>query len=295
MKSDRHAVRDLLKSDCLAHILHMAINAPRSKEGNIEFSHFQQTILQKYLPKFTYQFSCTNTVTTSAKSELKEITSVNLNLPDETLLSYIVNVQYDELRPLVYANPGRCLNYTHICRQELFKDHPMFLNHYQKYGIHHDLSVGYIYPGYELTFIVFDYLGDNDNKNWALFNHMKLELMSFPFALAWLYRNDKLDLPKLERMFLSLEGLTESKLSNLRKYINAPHQNLQNQADDLGIKYGTLKDSLSEIRNQILEKTGYAAKDRKYVPLRILEEHYSFLRMLGDNTVELKLPEMPPS
>ena len=122
MKSDNHGVRDLLKSDCLADILGMAVKAPRSKEGDIEFSEFQRTILQKYLPKFAYQFSSTSAVTTSAKGALIEITSVNLNLPDEAVLSYIVNHQYDELSPLVYANPGRCLNYTYVCRQERFKD-----------------------------------------------------------------------------------------------------------------------------------------------------------------------------
>lgn len=294
IKSYNNSVRDLLKSDCLEHIIFMAKQASKSKEGDIEFSEFQQSILQKSLPGFTYQFCSTSTATTSATGALIDITSVNLNLPDDVLLSYLANHQYDELTPLVYANPGRCLNYTHVCRQELVKDHPMFINHCHKYGIHHDLSVGYIYPGHERTFIVFDYMGDEHNKNWAMFNHVKLELLSFPFALAWLYRNKKFDLAKLERMMFSLEGLTEGKFLNLRKYINSPRQSLQDQAADLGIKYGTLKDSLSEIRNQILDKTGETSPTTKNVPLRALEEHYNFLRMLGDNTTELKPALRPP-
>ena len=169
----------------------------------------------------------------------------------------------------------------------------MFRNHCHKYGIYHDLSVGFIYPGHERTFIVFDYMGDEHHTNWAAFNHIKLELASFPFALAWLYRDKRFDSASLERMLKSLTGLTESKLLNLRKYINASHQNLQEQAIDLGIKYGTLKDSLSEIKNQGGRDEKATNRNSKTTPLRSLEQKYSFLKMLGDHTTELKAAVIP--
>ena len=292
VKTYRNAIKKLLKRESIESILYMAINTPVSKEGNLQFSAFQRDLLQNVFPGFTYEFCSTSTATTTADGELIAMTAVNLNLPDDVLLSYMENYQHDKLTPLVYANPGRCLSYTHVCRPELVKTHPMFINHCHKYGIYHDLSVGFIYPGHERTFIVFDYMGDEHHTNWAAFNHIKLELASFPFALAWLYRDKRFDSASLDRMLKSLTGLTEGKLLNLRKYINASHQNLQDQANDLGIKYGTLKDSLSEIKNQKFENEN-ADRNVKTSPLRSLEQRYSFLKLLGDHTTELKAAVIP--
>lgn len=292
VKTYRNAIKKLLSRETIESILYMAINTSVSKEGDLQFSAFQRDLLQNIFPGFTYEFCSTSTATTAEDGELVAMTAVNLNLPDEVLLSYMENYEHDKLTPLVYANPGRCLSYTHVCRPELVKTHPMFINHCHKYGIHHDLSVGFVYPGHERTFIVFDYMGDKHHTNWAAFDHTKLELASFPFALAWLYRNKRFDSGSLERMLKSLTGLTESKLLNLRKYINASHQNLQDQAIDLGIKYGTLKDSLSEIKNQNPQNEGHGLNS-KSTPLRSLEQKYAFLKMLGDHTTELKAPIIP--
>ena len=292
VKNYRNAIKKLLSRESIESILYTAINTPVSKEGDLQFSAFQRNLLQNVFPGFTYEFCSTSTATTTADGELVAMTAVNLNLPDDVLLSYMENYQHDKLTPLVYANPGRCLSYTHVCRPELVKNHPMFINHCHKYGVYHDLSVGFIYPGHERTFIVFDYMGDEHHTNWAAFNHIKLELASFPFALAWLYRDKRFDSASLERMLKSLVGLTESKFLNLRKYINASHQNLQDQANDLGIKYGTLKDSLSEIKNQKFENEN-ADRNVKTAPLRSLEQRYSFLKLLGDHTTELKAAVIP--
>lgn len=292
-QSDTNSIRNLLKADSLQSIVDKTVSTAVTPEGDLEFSAYQQESLQRVLPGFTYEFCSTSTATISSQGELVGITAVNLNLPDDVLMSYLANVQYDELTPLVYANPGRCLSYTHVCRKELVQDHPMFINHCHKFGIHHDISVGIIYPGHENTFIVFDYMGDEHHQNWAAFDHVKLELASFPFALAWLYRNEKIDLAKLKSMFDSLSGMTETRLLNLRKYINAPQQNLQEQAKSLGIQYGTLKESLGLIKRLTFADKDLEGASSQTIPLRALEVPYGFLKMLGDHTVELAPAKAP--
>lgn len=285
----KNSVRDILQAEVLQSIIDTGKDLPVTSDGDLAFSSFQRDVLQKAFPGFTYEFCSTSTATTSDEGALVGITSVNLNLPDDVLMSYLANVQYDELTPLVYANPGRCLSYTHVCRKELVKEHPMFINHCHKYGIYHDISVGFIYPAHEDTFIVFDYLGGDHHENWAAFDHIKLELASFPFALTWLYRNKRLDFSKLQKMMNLLSGMTETRLLNLRKYINAPHQNLKEQAQHLGIQYGTLKESLGKIKSQTFSSEELGNN----MPLRALETPYSFLRMLGDHTAELNAAKTP--
>jgi len=193
----------------------------------------------------------------------------------------------DDLSPLVYANPGRALNYTHVYQSDRLENHPFFVKHCRKFGIHHAISVGFFYPGHESTFLSFDYLGDEANVNWVPFNHVKIELASFPFALAWLYRFGIFDQTRLKKMFFLLSGLTESRLLNLRKYINSPLQNFDQQANDLGIKASTLKDDLAMIRDRTILKLEIQTDPNRNTPTRLLDQHYGFLSILGDHTAEL--------
>jgi len=261
-----------------------------SPDGNLEFSAFQNRVFERIFPDFTYEFCTTSQVKLSEKGELLDLVSVNWNLPDECVASYMQNAHLDNLSPLVYANPGRALNFTHVCRSERVEEHPFFINHCHKYGIHQGMSVGYFYPGHENTFLSFDYLGDESNITWIMFDHIKIELASFPFALAWLYRFGLFDVTRLKKMFSLLTGLTESRLLNLRKYINAPLQGFDQQAADLGIKASTLKDDLAMIRDRTILKLKIETDPNRNTPTRLLDQHYSFLNLLGDHTVELKDP-----
>jgi len=217
-----------------------------------------------------------------------DLVSVNWNLPDEIMVSYLQNAHLDDLSPLVYANPGRALNYTHVCRTEIAEDHPFFANHCRKFGVHHAMSVGFLYPGHESTFLSFDYLGDATNVDWVTFNHVKIELASFPFALAWFFRFGLFDEVRLKKMFLLLSGMTENRLLNLRKYINSPLQNFEQQATDLGIKASTLKDDLAMIRDRTILRLEIRTDPDRNTPTRLLDQHYGFLSLLGDHTLELK-------
>ena len=286
----RHAIKTLLASDSLDEILRMAKDIPVSKEGDLEFSAFQNRVFEDIFPDFTYEFCTTSQIKLSEKGEMVGITTVNWNLPDECLMSYMMNAQYDSLSPLVYANPGRALNYTHICRPELREEHPFYINHCLKFGIYQGMSVGFLNPGHESTFLSFDYMGDENNEEWVTFDHTKIELASFPFALAWLFRSDVFDELRLKKMFLLLSGLTESRLLNLRKYINSPLQSFEQQAQNLGIRASTLKEDLGIIRDKTIVKLGLKVDSSRNTPTRLLDQHFGFLSLLGDHTAELVQP-----
>lgn len=284
----KNAVKNLLTAESLDEILKMAETTPVTPEGNLAFSAFQNSVFERIFPDFTYEFCATSQIKLSEKGEMLDLISVNWNLPDDIVLSYMQHAHHDVLSPLVYANPGRALNYTHVCRTERVEDHPFFINHCHKYGIYMSMSVGFLYPGHESTFLSFDYLGDEHNETWVPFNHVKIELASFPFALAWWYRNGIFDLTRLRKMFLLLSGLTESRLLNLRKYINSPLQSFDQQATDLGIKASTLKDDLALMRDRAILKLDIKTDPNRNTPTRLLDQHYSFLSLLGDHTLELK-------
>lgn len=283
----KNSIKQILAPESLAAILDMARSCPSTKEGNLAFSAYQNRVFETIFPGFTYEFCATSEVRLTDAGEVSGLSSINWNLPDEILMSYMEHGHLDELSPLVYANPGRALNYTYVCRYERIEDHPFFINHCMKFGIHHGISVGFLHPGHENTFISFDYLGDEKNTDWVPFNHGKIELASFPFALAWLFRSGIFDEPKLQKMFLLLEGLTENRLSNLRKYINASLQGFDEQASDLGIKASTLKEDLASIRNMTMYKLDLSAPTNRNTPTRLLDQHFGFLQMLGDHTADL--------
>lgn len=288
------SIGNLYKKKTLDDILKYASQYPCTKLGDLEFSEYQREVLQRIFPGFTYEFCTTSTITPDAQLIPGEIITVNLNLSDDIIDSYMQHMQDDELSPVVYLNPGRALNYTQVCADENVAAHPFFINHCHPFKIHKAISVGYLYPEHTNTFITFDYLGDEQNKSWHGFFHSRLELASFPFALAWLYRRKVMDQAVLSNRFKIMQDLTERQLENLRKFINSPEQSFKEQADKLGIELGTLKDDLYNTRRKIMEKlasTEVPAKGQVRTSLRALEAHCSFLRMLEDHTKDIVFPE----
>ena len=286
----KHSIKRLLKADLLDEIRHMAKATPLSVDGGLAFSAFQNRIFEDIFPDFTYEFCTTSQTKLSEKKEILNLSTVNWNLPDTVMASYMENAHLDTLSPLVYANPGRALNYTHIWRAERLEEYAFFVEHCRKFGIHQAMSVGFLNPGHESTYLSFDYMGDEDNVEWVSFDHIKIELASFPFALAWLYRFGVFDELRLKKMFLLLSGLTESRLLNLRKYINAPLQSFEQQATELGITASTLKEDLATIRDQTILKLDLKTDPNRNTPTRLLDQHYGFLNLLGDHTLELVDP-----
>lgn len=295
--SHRNAIKYLYAKDSLQSIARTAAAIEISDKGNEAFSIFQRDVLQNIFSGFTYEFAVTSLIETNPDNIPVSIISINLDLPDDIVGSYMQHAHLDPLSPIVYMNPGRAFNYTYVCPDVKVEDHPFFVNHCMKYGIHRAISVGYLFPAHHNTFITFDYLGDANNDSWHHFDHSRLELASFPFALAWLFRQKQMDQTELERRFDLMHSLTEHQLQNLRKFVNAPHQNFKEQSDDLGIRQGTLKDDLYNTRDIIMKRRNpdhadRAAKGR--MSLRAMEAECAFLRMLSDHTQVIKhLPATP--
>jgi len=288
--SHRRAIQMLFKEEQLQNILHMADEISKSEAGNIEFLEYQRQILQKVFPGFSYEFCISSTVVSDENMVAQEIECVLLDLPDEILLSYMNNAEYDDLTPLSLLNPGRALNYTQVFQDKTVKEHPFFTNHCSKFGIHKGITVGYIYPASKHTFITFDYLGDENNDAWNKFDHSRLGIASFPFALVWLCRQRRMDKAELTRCFDLLGGFSESTIQNLRKFITTPHLTFSEQGSDLGMQGNSLRADLNKTLKRVAPRlVKYCRPEEVSSTKRLagLKLHYDFLKMCGDHTQEL--------
>lgn len=289
--SHRHAIKKIYSPDSLDDIIKSANNFERSEAGNVEFSAFQRNILQTVFTGFSYNFCVTSIVETDANGTPIDISCALLDLPDDILDNYMKVVHLDPLTPLTYLNPGRAINYSKVMTKEAVYNHPFYKQHLSKYDIFVGISICVLFPSHHNTYLTIDYLATEENTSWDHFDHSRMELASFPFILAWFYRRKLMDLVELKRRFMILEGLTEHQLQNLRKFVNSPDQHFKEQADDLGIKTGTLKDDLYNTRDIILPRLGLdeLSKAKKSgSPLRKIESECSFLKLLGDHTQPMK-------
>lgn len=276
----KNSIKALYKKQSLDEITNTAIGTTGFEEGAKAFSKFQQQRIHNLLPGFAYEYWSTMVATLSSMGQQTEIKTIDQNLSHETIPNYIEKFRDNEMTHLVYANPGRAFgNYTPIRGKALYPHSKSM-----------DIRLGYTLPGHDRTFIIFNFLGEVISAQCENLDLIELEIALFPFGLAWLYQSDKIDLSKFARYMSCIEGLTKSRFLNLRKYINAPHQTLSQQAEDLGIKPGTLKDSLREIRDNLSTKPQNNKPSPSNTPLRGLEEHFSFLRMLGDHTAAYHAP-----
>lgn len=283
----RNSIKLLLSEAMLSELLDHAHTLPQTAAGDLEFSAYQQSVFQRIFPGLNYEFCTASRVDLSNDETILGLKTTNYNLPDEIVSSYLVNSKYDELSPISYDYPGRALNYTHVCREERVKDHPFFQNHCVKFGIYHAMTIAFLHPWHSNTLLTFDYMGGEKNDNWMRLPHVKIELASFPFALAWLFRDSKIDYGIIKKYFLLLSGLTESRILNLRGYINNTDINFERLGQKLGVKPSWLKEDLANIRDQALEKLGLTITESKTRPYRILDSHYGFLNMMGDHTIEV--------
>ena len=287
----RKSIRQLYKAASLQDICDNAVAFVNTELGDKDFSEYQRQVFQQIFPGFQYEYCVTSTITTDVNMGPTSVSSVCLDLPETVLESYMMNAQYDEMSPVVYLNPGRAISHTQFYAHGTYTDHPFFVNHCIPFNIHNVYSIGFLHPGHHSTFIAFDYLGDKNNQSWTHFDFTRLELASFPFVLAWLFRNGLIDQTELQKRYLALADMTESQLANLRKFINSPNESYAEQAKSLGIKEATLKESLYKTRDLVSPRFGEtsskaAAKSRAL--LRPLEARYAFLRMLGDQTLPIR-------
>ena len=294
-RTGRNAIRALYRHDTLLKIQKSARKYPFTAEGDKKFAKDQQEFLQEIFSDFRYDLCMISTVKPDSNQIPIDMTSVLLDLPENILTNYMKVVHYDDLSPLVYLNPGRAVTFTHICSPHAKKNHPFYLKHHKKFGIESITSIGYLYPAHSATFITIDFMGSNRIQNWQKFDYSRLELATFPFVMCWFYRRSEMDYEELTRRFIALADLTEHQLQNLRKYINCSDKSLEEQAKELGIQPGTLKDDLYKTREIILSRfyddSHHALGFQKRIPLRGLDQHVGFMRMLGDHTAPFTWPQ----
>lgn len=289
--SHRNAIKKIYSPENLVKIIKSANEFELTETGNFKFATFQRNILQNAFDGFTYDFGVTSIIETNSKNVPVDISCVLLGLPDDILDNYMKVAHLDPVTPVTYLNPGRAINYSRVVTKKLVYNHPFYKQHLSKYGIFCGISLCVLFPSHHDTFLTIDYLANEQNNSWDHFDHTRLELASFPFILALLYRRKLMDLKELKRRFLLLEGLTEHQLLNLRKFINSPDQSFDEQAADLGIKSGTLKDDLYNIRDVILPRVGsdkISVSKKSRTSLRKLESECSFFKLLGDHTQPIK-------
>ena len=280
-------ISDIYKKKSLNRIVDCFSQGIEEKESNIKCSSFQRSTMAKIWPEFHYDFSNTSKVEIDQQLGPSDLATIFCNLPDSTLESYLENAIHDDLSPLAYINQGRIIVHNKLREQNEWMSHPFFVNHCMKYGIYGSSSIGYLYPAHRATYIAFDYMGNKTNKCWDNIDHLPLEYLSFPFALAWLYRFGAMDIEELERRFHALSDLTYLELSRLRKYINAPHQTFAQQAKLLDIKERRLKEGLYDLREKLSPRFGWQSSEElgnRRRSLRQMESEYHFLSMMGDQT-----------
>jgi len=285
--SHSKAIKSLYSAEQLDEIAARAKSYPFDIVGHKAFAKYQRQLIERLYYPFFFDFFAMSSITVGANKELQSIQSALLDLPDEILIHYPAYADEDDLSLTAYANPGRAIAYTQIRSHNSWTQGRYFREHLAKYGIYRASSIVFKNPGHVNSYISFDYLGGVDNTNWHNFDFTQLELVSFPFAIACLFRTEKIDEAELNYRFGALKNLSRIQLENLRKYINAPHQSLKQQASELGIEEVTLKESLYKIRNQVAQTDTTSVLSFQIQAkgsLRPLDAYFGFLTMLSDHT-----------
>lgn len=293
MENNKQAIRSLYSKNSLDEIALWAKKFPKTKSGDLEFSAYQRMVLEGYFEGIVFDFLTTSTVSCDAAFAPDSVDVLCLDVDDALANGYEYVADHDEMSPLSYLNFGKAIYSEELRPYEEWKDHPFFKLHCQYFEIAKAVTISFRHPEKYLTFLAFEYLASTDNQSWGNLDHSRLELASFPFALAWLYRRDLMDDARLERRFLTLQNLTEKQLTYVRKYVNSPLQSLTQQSDDLSISAPWLKESLYTVRNSLADRLGLHEPNGGRAPrssLRLVEHEYEFFKILGDPTSQLIQP-----
>lgn len=262
-----------------------------SSVGDLEFSAYHQQSIQDQFVGLKFDFLAVSVIDLSQPNSPD---TVLRNIDKRIVRDYQIIAPHDTIAPRVYANPGRIIHHIDIMPQDEWDDDVFYREHCQRYDIHKALMLTFVHPTRRNTVLSIEYLGAVENKTWCCFDHRRLELASFPFALAWMYRKGVFDETEIEYRFMKLADFSETKLTHLRKFVNASQQDLDQQAEDLGLKKASLKDSLYATRDQVAERFKWDLESVRNTgnraTLRPLAFEYSFLSMLGDPTRELLVP-----
>ena len=281
----KNGIRSIYSSSSLAEIAKWAKHREWSKTGDREFSDFQRQVIQAQLPAFTFDFLATSVIVCDSKFMPVETDVVCLNIDDALADGYAGVAHFDEVSPLCYLNTGRAVSTEKMRSTDEWHNHPVYMHHCKYFDIEKMITISFRSREFQTKHLAFEYLASSDHISWSKFDHKQLELASFPFALAWYFRKGLMDEATLTRRFLALSDLTESKLTHIRMYVNNPELTLPEQATELKITSAWLKENLYNVRDQLALRMKWDVTKRK-VPssLRLLENEFQFMDMLGDPT-----------
>ena len=283
------ALRNIYSSATLDDIATWAQSSEFSIFGDIEFTGIQKKIIEGNFEDFSFNFLTTSLIACDQSYLPIETDVICLNIDDELAKGYEKVAEFDEVSPLAYLNSGKLINSEKLRSLEEWHEHPIYKLHCKKFDIDRGLTISFRNMERLRTFLAFEYLGSSHSQSWINIEQHYLELASFPFALAWLYRKGIIDDAALQRRFFALADLTERQLTHIRKYVNSPSQSFQEQALDLKISEPWLKENLYETRNQLTSRLNWThAKRRTSSTLRQLEHEFQFMKMLGDPTTPLQ-------
>lgn len=288
MKRVSRSVTVLFTQAALEETLRLAQKSVNSDFGDLSFGSYQKEVLEAAFDGVEFDFLAVSTIDLASPDSPH---SVLLGLDRHILKSYEQIAPYDVISPRVYSNPGRVVSHTDVLSIDAWLDHPFYRSHCRAFDIHNALMLSYPVPGRRNTVLAMEYLGAPNNRSWKCFDTRRLELATLPFALAWQFRRGLIDGAELAHRFMALSNLSETKLSHIRKYVNATWQGLSEQACSIGLKPAAFKDSLYTVRDTVADRFEWEnvalVRDGARVPLRALEAEYGFMRMLGDPTTPL--------
>jgi len=279
------SVTVLYTQAALDETLRQAQKSVNSDFGDVDFGAYQKQVLEAAFEGVLFDFFAVSTIDLASPDNPH---SVLLGLDRQVLNSYQQIASQDVISPKVYSNLGRLVSHTDVMDVDAWLDHPFYRSHCRVFDIENALMLSYPVPGRRNTILALEYLGAPNNRSWRRFDPRRLELATLPFALAWQFRRGLIDGAELAHRFMALSNLSETKLSHIRKYVNATWQGLGEQALSIGLKPAAFKDSLYTVRDAVADRFRWEhdafVRDGARAPLRALEAEYGFMRMLGDPT-----------
>lgn len=285
MKKHRYAINELYKSASLTSIANHATGLPLGDLGDVDFARFQKELIEGMFDGFKVDFFTASTLRYSSDQSLIDISAVCHNISPRLIDEYQLVSDLDPMAASAYVNPGRVIFAMEDRDIERWNPAEEMMRHISNFSIYRAVLIVFRHPTKRGICLSLDYLAEAANLSWFRMQVPKLELASFPFALAWFYRKGVFDEAQLRYHLEGLAGLTETQLQNLRKFINC-YKPYKAQAADLGIKEGSLKESLYDLRDKIVLNRGCDLTDAQG-KMRFLENEYSIMRMLGDHTALL--------
>lgn len=289
MKAHRHAIRNIFSHQTLREIAKRAISFPKTIFGDQDFALFHKELIEGAFPSFNINFTTTNIIRFAEDESTLGSVSICLGISPKLIDQYLDVADFDTLAPISYANCGRAVIFDPDTNPQKWRLRNEFENHCSDFAIARAIQIAFQHPTKQNIFLSIEYLGEAANKSWRKLQYNRLELATFPIALAWFYRKEVLDDAELLRRFRSLEDFTETQLLNLRKLVNSPFEGYRRQASALGIKTGSYKEGLYLIRDKVSSRLGWDLDqiDNTHMKMRPVEVEYNFMRMLGDHTYDI--------